>query len=106
MSKRQPSHPGLSEIAEYNRGLEATLARRLKMTLGLYKLVESLAELAAVFLGFYAISQGADPLLTFMAVAVIVGGWKVVEFLAVYADDIGTLAEAVSEQGTGDDNDD
>ena len=75
MSKRQSSHPGLSEIAEYNRGLEATLARRSKMTLGLYKLIESLAELAAVFLGFYAISQGADPLLTFMAVAVIVGGW-------------------------------
>ena len=102
MSKRQSSHPGLSEIAEYNRGLEATLARRFKMTLGLYKLIESLAELAAVFLGFYAISQGADPLLTFMAVAVIVGGWKVVEFLAVYADDIGTLAEAVDDKG-GDD---
>jgi hypothetical protein len=37
-----------------------------------------------------------------MAVAVIVGGWKAVEFLAVYADDIGTLAEAVNDKG-GDD---
>ena len=67
------------------------------MTLGVYKAIESLAELAAVFLGFYAISQGADPLLVMLAVSVIIAGWKVVELLAVYADDISTVADAISE---------
>lgn len=99
MDKKTTSQYAMGNIAAYNRDLERTLQRRLKMTIGLYKLIESLAELAAVFLGFYAISQGADPLLTFLAVAVIVGGWKVVEFLAVYADDIGTLADAINDDG-------
>ena len=97
MSNKPLSGTGLGRIADYNRSLEQTLQRRFKMTLGVYKAIESLAELAAVFLGFYAISQGADPLLVMLAVSVIIGGWKVVELLAVYADDISTVAEAISE---------
>ena len=97
MSKQDVNRTGLGRIANYNRSLEHTLDRRFKMTLGAYKIVESLAELAAVFLGFYAISQGADPLLVMLAVSVIIAGWKVVELLAVYADDISTVADAISE---------
>jgi len=75
-------------VVDHNRRVETTLRRRFNMTFAVYKSIEALAELAAVLLGFYAIYNGADPFLTFMAVAVIVGGWKVLEFLAVYADEI------------------
>ena len=106
MSNQPHPTTGIGLIAGYNRQLEATLQRRFKMTLGAYKMIESLAELAAVFLGFYAISQGADPLLVMLAVAVIIGGWKVVELLAVYADDISTVAEALdAASDTEEDND-
>jgi len=105
MSNQPHPKTGIGLIAGYNRQLEATLQRRFKMTLGAYKLIESLAELAAVFLGFYAISQGADPLLVMLAVSVIIGGWKVVELLAVYADDLGAIAQAMEDvKDTGDDN--
>jgi len=67
------------------------------VTLGLYKTIEALAELAVVALAFYAIYNGADPMLAFALTSVVVGGWKVIEFLAVYADELSEASEAARE---------
>ncbi|AXR79001.1 hypothetical protein [Natrarchaeobaculum sulfurireducens] len=82
-------------VVEHNRRLESTLNRRLSVTLATYKSIEAMAELAVVALAFYSIYHGADPLLAFALTAVVVGGWKVVEFLAVYADDLAEARDAV-----------
>ena len=93
MSRRVTLLP--RDVVEHNRRLGETLERRLSVTLATYKTIEAMAELAVVALAFYAIYNGADPLLTFSLTGVVIGGWKVVEFIAVYADDIQQAQDAV-----------
>ena len=92
MSTKQPPRILPSRVVSHNRRLEELLQRRWQVTLATYKTIEALAELAVVALAFYVIQQGGDPMLTFGLTAVVIGGWKVVEFLAVYADDIAQAA--------------
>lgn len=57
------------------------------MTVRLYKTITAASRLAAVATGFYAISQGADPLTTFAMVAVIVAGPEAIETVLANADE-------------------
>lgn len=85
------------DVIDHNRRVEQTLERRLGMTLLTYKTIEAAAELALIALAFYTVYQGGDPMTVFILTAVAVGGWKVAEFLAVYADDIQEAAEFVQD---------
>ncbi len=50
------------------------VAKRANMSLRAYKTIKAVVMLAAVATGFYAISEGADPMTTFALVALIVSG--------------------------------
>ena len=81
-------------LLTHNRRVECTLKRRFDMTLATYKTIEAIAELAVVALAFYAIYNDADPLTVFALTSVVIGGWKVVEFLIVYADELSAVRDA------------
>lgn len=98
-AQRQPRRFVPDAVVSHNRKLEELLKRRWHVTLATYKTIEALAELALVALAFYVILEGGDPMLTFSITAVVIGGWKVVEFFAVYADDIARARETFDDSG-------
>lgn len=101
MSTRERIQHVPRDVVEHNRRLEQLLERK-NVTLAAYKTIEALAELAVVALAFYAMYVGADPMLVFGLTSVVVGGWKVVEFLAVYADEIDRALDAAGDVDDGD----
>lgn len=40
-------------------------------------------EIATIALGFYVVTQGADPTIVMLAVTAVVGSWKAIEMIAV-----------------------
>jgi lysozyme family protein len=54
---------------------------RIHMSLKAYKTIKALTQLSAVATGFYAIAEGAAPMVTFALVATIVSGPEVLETL-------------------------
>ena len=63
-----------------------SVTRRFGVTLAVYKTIKALTQLVAVAGGFYAISEGADPTMTFALVALIVSGPEAVETILASAD--------------------
>lgn len=69
------------ELAEYNQHLDSRLRSRWSVSLKTFKSIKALTQLAGVAVGFYAISQGADPLTAFALVAFLVNGPEALEYL-------------------------
>jgi len=62
--------------------------------LRVWKTIKALSDLSAVFLGFFAIAEGADPLTTMMLVTTVLVGWEVLEVVAVRDELRAALLEA------------
>ena len=66
-----------------NHLLDQYLRRRFGVTLHVYKLIKAVTDLAAVALAFYAIQAGLEPVNALLFVAFVLGGWEMVEVLAL-----------------------
>lgn len=66
-----------------------TIARRLGVTVRVYKAIKATTQLAAVATGFYAIAQGADAAFIYGLVAIVLVGPEAFETIVLNADDGG-----------------
>lgn len=65
------------------------VTERFHVSLRVYKSIKAVTQLAAVGTGFFAITQGADPLTIFGMVALIVSGPEAMETLIANGSDDG-----------------
>jgi len=70
-------------VTARNRRLDQLLESRWGLSVYLYKSIKALTDLAAVILAFFAIEAGLDPSTAVIFVAFVLGGWELVESLAL-----------------------
>lgn len=76
-----PTHRTLRcEIQARNARLDDQLRTRLGIGLQAYKVIKNLTQLAGAGAGIYAMSLGADPLMTFALIAFVISGPEAIEY--------------------------
>jgi len=70
-------------VTARNHRLDQLLESRWDISVYVYKSIKAATDLAAVVLAFYAIQAGLDPSTAVIFVAFVLGGWELVESLAL-----------------------
>ena len=68
------------ELHECNERIDAKLSK-IGMSVKTFKLIKALTQLLGAGIGFYAMTQGADPLITYSLVAFVIGGPEAIDYL-------------------------
>jgi len=97
--RRRRGIPCPPSVTARNHRLDQLLESRWGLSVYLYKSIKALTDLAAVILAFYAIQAGLDPSTAVIFVAFVLGGWELVESLALREFEL-------AEQQSGDSSDD
>ena len=75
------NQPLPAQIRESNQRLDAALRQRVGISLEAYKVIKNFTQLAGAGAGIYAMSLGADPLVTFALIAGIIMGPEAIEYV-------------------------